>query len=262
MNFTKKKESEMGFRTDGSSHKSGVHNEEKLVKKLRESYLLAKTVWPKCPPHYTVQHLGGTKNKADLVMNDKKVSVKKKEGIKTGSYDWINSSAQFKKHEPCFRHTACVLTMPTSDVEDMRARIKEATHRDLDSLDTHMLWELLRDSIIAPNKGIVMSLVDAKDDTIYNWDFEDTPLYAHYKKKSSITIKEPAKAPCTSRTLLFDGKDIGLRLRIALNNGVSALLGLSKSNKSSIPVIKFQQDKVDQLLKRVGEKGKLRTATL
>jgi hypothetical protein len=35
-----------------------------------------------------------------------------------------------------------------------------------------------------------------------------------------------------------------LRIRFVLNNGVTALLGLSSANNNSVPAIKIQQDNV------------------
>jgi hypothetical protein len=48
-----------------------------------------------------------------------------------------------------------------------------------------------------------------------------------------------------------DGVEVNtnLRIRLVLNNGVNALLGLSEKNKTSIPCLKIQQDRVDILLR-------------
>jgi len=45
-----------------------------------------------------------------------------------------------------------------------------------------------------------------------------------------------------------------MRIRLVLNNGVTAFLGLSDKNKTSIPCIKIQQDSVDALMGRVVNK--------
>jgi hypothetical protein len=46
--------------------------------------------------------------------------------------------------------------------------------------------------------------------------------------------------------------DVGLRIRVHTNNGVTALLGISSSNKSSQFVMKFQQDGIKKLLDTMG----------
>ena len=41
--------------------------------------------------------------------------------------------------------------------------------------------------------------------------------------------------------------DTGIRIRLHLNNGISALLGMSTTNKSSSFCIKFQQDNFESI---------------
>ena len=45
--------------------------------------------------------------------------------------------------------------------------------------------------------------------------------------------------------------DYGLRGRLVSNNGMTAMVGKSTVNKSSIPVFKVQQDKVTSIFKRI-----------
>ena len=42
--------------------------------------------------------------------------------------------------------------------------------------------------------------------------------------------------------------DTGLSLRLTSNNGIKAMLGISKSNKTSVPVLKLQQDNIQRLV--------------
>ena len=66
--------------------------------------------------------------------------------------------------------------------------------------------------------------------------------------KSSNTYGLTAKRARTSRQITRNGEVTNLRIRIVLNNGITALLGLSGANKNTYPVFKIQQDKVDALL--------------
>ena len=43
--------------------------------------------------------------------------------------------------------------------------------------------------------------------------------------------------------------DTGVRIRLHLNNGVSAMLGVSNTNSTSVFCIKFQQDNFDEIKK-------------
>ena len=57
----------------------------------------------------------------------------------------------------------------------------------------------------------------------------------------------------TSRQLWIkneDGSEINtnLRIRLTLNNGITALLGRSAKNKSSVPCLKIQQDSVNTFI--------------
>ena len=72
----------MTFKTDGSTHTHGVKNEHETIAFLNERGIFNEQV----------THLGGTKNKADAIAGDKKISIKHKKGINNGSFDWINTS--------------------------------------------------------------------------------------------------------------------------------------------------------------------------
>jgi hypothetical protein len=70
------------FKTDGSVHHGGVTNETKTVEVLNSLNIYSKHV----------ETRGGTKVKEDAVAGNKKISIKKKEGISVGSFDWFNTS--------------------------------------------------------------------------------------------------------------------------------------------------------------------------
>lgn len=57
----------------------------------------------------------------------------------------------------------------------------------------------------------------------------------------------------TSRQIFIkdqNGYDVNtnLRIRLHLNNGITALLGKSTKNKTSVPCLKIQQDNVDEFI--------------
>ena len=72
---------------------------------------------------------------------------------------------------------------------------------------------------------------------------------SHYILKRS-TAANKAKTSRQIWTVNESGeeKNTNLRIRFILNNGVNALLGKSKSNKNSSPVLKIQQDNVDKFM--------------
>ena len=99
---------------------------------------------------------------------------------------------------------------------------------------------------------------NSKKYKFFKCDIKDKKLKCYHESSFTELSAEPYRATNTyslkstraksSRQITRNGIVTNLRLRIVLNNGVKALLGLSKSNKYSIPVIKVQQDKVNAVL--------------
>ena len=266
----------MSFVHDGSSAKRGIANEEHVVQVLREDPSLAKIVYPGCPDNYKVKHLGGTKNKADILINDQGLSVKLKKDINNGSFDWVNTSAAFR-HLTSLGYLSRTQSFLNSDPRRsgtpekiVRETLKELTHQDLEELNrlaphvfSQLIWSILEPWVIKPNQGLIAVIFDDKTKKLHSYDCKDSKLYEYFKNNATISFKERKKdaKPATSRTFLFNGEDLGIRIRVVLNNGVTALLGLSKANKTSQPVVKIQQDKVASLINNVCGGG-LRTITL
>ena len=78
-------------------------------------------------------------------------------------------------------------------------------------------------------------------------------LYCNPSNGNEYILKS-ARAK-TSRQIWIkraDGSKVNthLRIRSTLNNGVTALLGQSESNKTAVPCLKIQQDKVDGFIKQ------------
>ena len=73
----------MTYKTDGSVHHGGVKNEDQTVRILNELKIYSSSV----------EKRGGTKVKEDAVAGDQLISIKRKEGITNGSFDWFNTSA-------------------------------------------------------------------------------------------------------------------------------------------------------------------------
>ena len=100
-------------------------------------------------------------------------------------------------------------------------------------------------------------MADTEADTLYIIDHAATPLVKLLKQQyKPVLVQGRGKS---SRKIIFvapgkgindigSGVDIGLRLRCTSNNGINAMLGLSKANKNSQTVIKIQQDQVQQFV--------------
>ena len=93
---------------------------------------------------------------------------------------------------------------------------------------------------------------DKENKILYQFDPADHPVVDVARTCDSIKFVTARRAK-SSRKVIFtkDGidYDYGIRLRITSNNGITAFLGLSKSNNNSSVVLKLQQDAVHKLVK-------------
>lgn len=82
----------------------------------------------------------------------------------------------------------------------------------------------------------------------------ESELEPHINTSHTFILKSTLRAK-TSRQIWIkssDGSEINtnLRIRLVLNNGITALFGTSEKNKVSVPCLKIQQDKVDTFISK------------
>jgi len=250
----------MAFKTDGSTHHSGIKNETRIVEKLNMGAI--NEVWPNLPSTVIARQLGGTKHKQDVSIFDgdkeiKKISVKEKsKGTKNGSYDYINSSAAVREISALQEYVDGVKKARISGrcKEEVRHNINVLSCSVMNRLTSSEIKSILMKYVCEKYKGLDLLISDGKTNEDYLIHFANTLL--NHAIVAYIPSFEPAtKNDQTSRKIVFtdhlgNTHDYGLRFRLVLNNGVGALLGLSKSNNNSQPVIKIQQDKVSSLIER------------
>jgi hypothetical protein len=243
----------MAYKTDGSVHHGGIANELDTIKTLNSLGIYADPV----------EHRGGTQQKADAVAGDRGISIKRKQGAKVGSFDWVNTTkvptAIASKFEG-FKEIVAELRKLDADqrageVDDLRDTFNRTSAAAFDTLLTADLTAFLRDTF-AKQEGYDIVVTDTKAGKLHHFAAEAHPVLSLLADGYVPTLKEATKEGQTSRTILFskgaESIDIGLRLRITSNNGISAFLGLSKANKTSSLVLKLQQDRVNQLLEATG----------
>ncbi len=243
----------MTYKTDGSVHHGGVKNEDLTVQILNEKQIYSETV----------EKRGGTKCKEDAVAGDKKISIKRKEGISNGSFDWFNTSAYNDVLGDTFDHFLSNMKelrqMPESlrSDEEFVLKIRDSFNAlcelSLDSLTSAQVIEILQRGLIEHNAGFDLVINDTKTSELYVFAAEQHPAVGYIQKGYNIVLKGNGKS---SRMVYFvdaEGNvyDCGLRLRVTSNNGINAFLGTSKANRNSQVVIKLQQDKVGKLLQEV-----------
>lgn len=243
----------MTFKTDGSVHHGGVKNEDLTVQILNELNLYSAPV----------EKRGGTKVKEDAVAGDQKISIKRKEGITNGSFDWFNTSIYNDVLGDTFTHFLSNMkelrTLPESlrSDEEFVLKIRDSFNQlcelALDTLTSDQVVEILKRGLIEHNAGFDLAINDTKTAELYVFSADAHPAAEYISKGYRIVLKGNGKS---SRMIYFvdaagNVYDCGLRIRVTSNNGINAFLGNSKANKNSQVVIKLQQDKVAKLLQSV-----------
>ena len=236
------------YKTDGSTHYSGIKNEGKTAEILTEKNIFG------CK----VETRGGTKFKEDMVAGEVKISAKNKNKLSSGSFDWINTS---KVVSGIFGHHFDTFKQEVSDIRamnvddrrkylvDVRKKFADTCASGFDYLSKDQVCDLIVDSIMHGIDCIIVN--DKENSNLYSFHPGEHPAVKMAKTCDSVKLAGNGKG---SRKVIFikDGVDYdyGIRLRITSNNGVSAFLGLSSANSNSQIVIKLQQDSVDKLVEK------------
>ena len=235
------------FNTTGQVHFSGIKNEHKTIQLLNEWGIYETEV----------THLGGTKNKADAKAGEQGISIKHKKGLNSGSFDWVNTSKTFPliadDHFSDFNTWVRIIknsktTLQANSIETVRDEFNRVCNLGLKLIRQSDLQTFLYNSLF---NDLDIVINDTNEGVLYH-----TPNYG----LRSIQLLErgfqaeiiPTDKIQTSRKVVLrmgvHTVDTGLRLRLTSNNGIKAMLGMSKSNKTSIPVLKLQQDNIQRLV--------------
>jgi hypothetical protein len=253
-----------GFKTDGSTHYSGIKNEHNIVLWLnQEESVIGKHLRPSSD--YLVKHKGGTKCKADaIVVNTQDNSIFSTLSIKnhkTGTFDWLNSTKGFPDD---------VSTFLKESTKQMKANYSihenlDSTREGIDTLFSNILYKLKN------NDGFIREMMNSiyqkyTDGIIINCEKEQTLVYFEKKELKELQgipdsqyFLKHTPGTCSAQIMRssknsFEEFNTYLRLRLVLNNGVNALVGTSLKNKTSVPCIKIQQDNVDFFLQSIENK--------
>jgi len=257
----------VAYRTDGSSHRTGVKSEIELQRLMQESRKMASEI---CGTNleeggYEVVAKGGTQFKEDLTVQteDKRINIshKKKKKLSTGSFDWLNTTKDVPQSEK-LKSLARKLRDSNCSVRRARSVFNEACNQTLNNLSSDDIKKIIHDNVISKYDNIDRITIKVEDkNIIYSFPPDAIPFFEAVRNPD-VSIKTAGRGK-TSRRLQFisrDGQellDYGLRIRLTTNNGITAMLGKSKKNKYSSPVIKLQQDKVHKLVESMSSIVKL-----
>lgn len=240
----------MAYRNDGSVHYEGIENEKNVAARMKDVFYAQQVLGTTLGNSYAVETRGGTQYKEDVVVlensTEYKISIKRKKTLEEGSFDYINSSRAVNNISSLSHFVQEVDRARGCTSKGIAKKIvDEASNSVLNNLASKDVWDILQKHVILPYNNMITLINDQRTKKSYAFEFKGTQLFQHYKNKSKISLVGKGKQ---SRRILFDGQDIGLRIRIVTNNGIRALIGQSNSNKTSIPVIKIQQDNITALV--------------
>ena len=263
---TKQTKNNMPYNTNGGSHRDGVKNEKDVVAHLNadngKSLNLDKMFENE---DLRFVQIGGTKSVSDmdiLTAQDEKLSgtsIKNhKEG--SGSFDYLNTSklGDYLPEEVVTSMRDGIAAIKeefygdkTQDQKNSPARraVESVLEAGFAQMSSDVIKRILQ-VINSRNPELIM-INDIKDKKLKCYrESAFTELSSEpYKDINTYALRIPPRKAKGSRQITRNGVITNLRIRLVLNNGVKALLGIGGSkNKSSIPVIKIQQDNVDAVL--------------
>lgn len=246
----------MPYVTDGSVHHTGVRNEHHLAGLFNlQPPAVLRAAYP--DKVLTFVQRGGTQQVDDVEVMCAGVRVT---GISTkhhggsGTFDYINTSKvsdYIPQSVPVVREFA-ELRAAHRGSEDalplVRARVKTAISGLWSSLTNENVRSLLQ-STHARNSEWV-SVVSPDDVlTVHHNKIEELAVHP-FDPDTQYELRSARAASSRQIWRVKNGvaTNTHLRVRLALNNGVGALIGLSKANANSILTLKIQQDNVRGLL--------------
>lgn len=254
----------MVYNTTGEVHRAGVQNEHDVIKMLNsEDNAITDHLKSKHGADIIFEHKGGTQGVDDAVAVGK--DGEKLGGISAknlggggGTYDWTNTSKipdkdSIKKPLKQFKDKYHDMTEERfKDIETtLREERDNIVNQYLHKLPGEYIKKMLSDLYERYSEYVIVNHIKNEQYICYEKNIENFkefvgfPEWDYYlkfaKAKNSAMIwrknPETGEEVCTN-----------LRLRITLNNGLTAFFGLSVKNKTSIPCLKLQQDSVDKHL--------------
>ena len=259
----------MAFNTSGESHKNGLKGEGDTKCLIENSYT---KLFGNAP---TVLRRGGTKYKEDLLVNNNfKLSCKNRQS-KSGSFDYLNSSAsvklltsqaakKLKKFLDSKKHLYKGMGFnrktlkPVIDIE--RAKFNDLSENVLLSMSSSEIERIVLDGMkeYIKDPDFYFSITHRPRKRLILFPAQELPLIKLIKNQTGLKFSlAQTKGKTSARILIEDNTgsvhDFGLRLRLVLNNGIAALLAGTDASKnsSSQVVLKLQQDEPDKQIDNI-----------
>jgi hypothetical protein len=244
----------MPYVTDGSVHHTGVRNEHQLAEAFN---LSTPEVLQAAYPGKALKfvHRGGTHcvDDVEILCGDEKVSgISTKHHGGSGTFDYINTSKvsdYIPEAADAVRQISALRAAHHGDASALpatREQMNVIISTLWDSLSIRTLLQTIQTrnsewvSIVSPGSVLTVHHNKLEELSVHPYDPETTYELRSNRAASSRQIWRVKNGVATNTHL---------RARLALNNGVGALLGLSTANKNSILTLKIQQDNVAKLIR-------------
>ena len=249
----------MTFPKNGQSHFIGIKNEKYIVNYLNNNSGNLFTKYLENNNNSQIklfQHQGGTKQKRDASYTlengiIKGISIK---NHKTGTFDWINTTKEIPADLISdiikFKQQNIGKFIPNKG--GIREDLENIFSNYLNNLTSENIKILLSKIYKSEENTDIIIINNKKNTELVMIPESNLDLYCNPIHNHTYILKSTSRAK-TSRQIWIrnnDGSEINtnLRVRLNLNNGITALLGKSKSNKTSVPCLKIQQDNVDSFI--------------
>lgn len=272
----------MVYKIDGSSHKNGVAGEESLLKFFNDennfsfiSNSLKK--WGKVENFQKFNFIfrGGTQNREDIYCanNDIKISIKTKKKINNiykGTFDLINTSSLskviskdnikclklIKEWEDLLKEAKKNKNLNKQSVKNIVSKYCNSMLNTITGADIKSIFN----AILLKEKDVIEVIRDYKNEVFESIEKSDLHFleYHWFEKElnTNIDLKQKITSNKNSSFIKNINDENGLfRIRIVLNNGLSALMRelnletkLKNKNNTSSLTIKIQVDKIREVI--------------
>lgn len=247
----------MPFTITGRVHVEGICNEKAVCAFLNTTSCAIRTAI--CPPSCVVEHRGGTGTKADAEIvggpENEGISIKN-HSSKTGTLDWVNSSASVPNKTVLRDELNAIKSANYGKKESLlpaRNEVSELLNKHLLCLSSDEIRNVMKTCYDAYPRWVIINDVLKKRLVCFEMRKNVAELKTFESDTYCLKASTKGRSDTTSMRIMRrmpsgEEVDTKIRLRLVLNNGVSALLGLSESNKTSTATLKLQHDDVAHLI--------------
>ena len=248
----------MVFPHEGENHRDGVQNELNFVKNMNSnpdndiSKHIKKSKSIDNDDALVYRQAGGTQTKTDCIIEKYGIpfSIKNHKG---GTFDYTNTTTPIDTNlrKKIKEYKDENINKPINSI--IRREISKILSTYLNEIESNTIKQILKDIYEKYPDWILINDVRTKT---YNL-IHKTYLIDTFMSEHTYFLKS-TRATSSRQIWIVDSNgnetNTHLRMRVVLNNGVNALLGQSSKNKTSVPCMKIQQDKVQLFLKNCENK--------